>query len=48
MKLRRSLTATALSLGAGGALLALALAATPVLAPAAIGQVSADHPGAGV
>ena len=48
MKLRNSLQATALGLGAGGGLLALALAAAPVLAPAAIGQVSADHPGAGV
>ena len=48
MKLHKSLQATALGLGAGGGLLALALAATPVLAPAAIGQVSADHPGAGV
>lgn len=48
MKLRKSLAATALALGAGGSLLALATVAAPVLAPAAIGQVSADHPGAGV
>jgi polyvinyl alcohol dehydrogenase (cytochrome) len=48
MKLRRSLTATALALGAASALLAIAALATPVLAPAALGQVSADHPGAGV
>ena len=48
MKLRKSLLAGVLGLGAGGAALAIAAIATPVLAPAAIGQVSADHPGAGV
>ena len=48
MKLRKSLLAGILGLGAGGAALAIAALATPVLAPAAIGQVSADHPGAGV
>ena len=48
MKLRKSLLAGVLGLGAGGAALAIAALATPVLAPAAIGQVSADHPGAGV
>jgi polyvinyl alcohol dehydrogenase (cytochrome) len=48
MKLRKSLAASALALGAGGGLLAIAALATPMIAPAAIGQVSADHPGAGV
>jgi polyvinyl alcohol dehydrogenase (cytochrome) len=48
MNLRKSLAAAALTLGAGGGLLAIAALATPVLSPAAIGQVSADHPGAGV
>ena len=48
MNLRRSLQAAMLTLGAGGGLLAIAALATPVLSPAAIGQVSADHPGAGV
>ncbi len=47
MNLRKSLQATAIGVGAGGSLLAIVLAATPLLAPAAIGQVSADHPGAG-
>lgn len=48
MKLHKTLAAGVVGLGAGGAALALALAATPVFAPAAIGQVPADHPGAGV
>lgn len=48
MKLRKSLLAGVLGLGAGGAALAIAAIATPILAPAAIGQVSNDHPGAGV
>jgi polyvinyl alcohol dehydrogenase (cytochrome) len=48
MKLRKSVAASALALGAGGGLLAIAALATPMIAPAAIGQVSADHPGAGV
>lgn len=48
MKLRKSLAAGAIGLGVGGAALAIAVTAAPVLAPAAIGQAPADHPGAGV
>lgn len=48
MKLRKSLAAGVVGLGAGGAALAIAALATPVFAPAAVGQVPADHPGAGV
>lgn len=48
MKLRKSLMASILGLGAGGAALAIATLATPALAPAAIGQTPPDHPGAGV
>ena len=48
MNLRKSLAAAALTLGTGGGLLAIAALSLPVLSPTAIGQVSADHPGAGV
>ncbi len=48
MNLRKSLAASVIGLGAGGGLLAAAMLAAPMLAPAAIGQVSNDHPGAGV
>jgi len=48
MKLRKSLVATALGLGASGAAFAIAALATPAIAPAASGQTPPDHPGAGV
>jgi polyvinyl alcohol dehydrogenase (cytochrome) len=48
MKLRKSLAAGVAGFGAGGAALAIALAAAPVFSPTAIGQVPVDHPGAGV
>lgn len=48
MKLRKSLLAGACGLGAGGLALAIAAIATPMIAPAAMGQVPPDHPGAGV
>ena len=48
MKLRKSMVAGILGLSASGALLAIAVTAIPAIAPAAIGQVAPDHPGAGV
>ncbi len=45
MKLRKSAAAGILGLGASGALLAIAVTAIPVIAPTAVGQVPADHPG---
>jgi hypothetical protein len=48
MKLRKSMVAGVLGLGASGALLAIAVTAIPAIAPAAIGQVAPDHPGRGV
>jgi polyvinyl alcohol dehydrogenase (cytochrome) len=48
MKLRKTLLASVLGLGASGAALAIAALATPMLAPAAIGQTPPDHPGASV
>jgi polyvinyl alcohol dehydrogenase (cytochrome) len=48
MKLRKTMAAGVLGLGATGALLAIAVTAIPMTAPAAIGQVAPDHPGAGV
>lgn len=48
MKLRKTMAAGAVGLGATGALLAIAVTAIPMTAPAAIGQVAPDHPGGGV
>lgn len=48
MKLRKSLQATVLGLGASAGLAAIAALSIPAIAPAAIGQTPPDHPGAGV
>ena len=48
MKLRKSLQATLLGLGASAGLAAFAALSIPAMTPAAIGQTPPDHPGAGV
>ncbi len=48
MKLRKSLQATLLGVGASAGLAAFAALAIPAITPAAIGQTPPDHPGAGV
>ena len=48
MKLRKSLQATLLGVGASAGLAAFAALSIPAMTPAAIGQTPPDHPGAGV
>jgi polyvinyl alcohol dehydrogenase (cytochrome) len=48
MKLRKSLNATLLGLGASAGLAAIAALSIPAIAPAAVGQTPPDHQGAGV